>query len=187
LSVALAKPSPLRDGEVTLLPLDATVPALLVAASRDEQITRWTQVPEGMTLLDAGLVTAGWASNRTVVRLTVCLGGEPAAGMVILWVNDAGAAEVGYWLLESARGRGVARTAVRMLCDWAFASCDLDELQLTTLPGNTASERVAIACGFRPAGDVTRDIKGNAKTMRLWLRTRDDAAGRPRQRDEMGT
>ena len=144
MSIALAEPAALRDGEVTLLPLDATVPALLVAASRDEQITRWTQVPEGMTLLDAGLVTAGWASNRTVVRLTVCLGGEPAVGMVILWVNDVGAAEVGYWLLESARGRGVGRTAVRMLCDWAFASCDLDELQLTTLPGNTASERVAI-------------------------------------------
>jgi len=33
LTGALAAPSPLRDGEVTLLPLDATVPALLVAAS----------------------------------------------------------------------------------------------------------------------------------------------------------
>jgi [ribosomal protein S5]-alanine N-acetyltransferase len=185
-SVALAEPSALRDGEVTLLLLDANVPALLVAASRDEQITRWTQVPEGMTLLDAGLVTAGWASNRAVVRLTVSLGAEPAVGMVILWVNDAGAAEVGYWLLESARGRGTASAAVRMLCDWAFASCDLDELQLTTLPGNIASERVAIACGFRPAGTVTRDIKGSAKTMRLWMRTRDEDAGRAGQRDEMG-
>jgi RimJ/RimL family protein N-acetyltransferase len=187
LSVALAKPSPLRDGEVTLLPLDATVPALLVAASRDEQITRWTQVPEGMTLLDAGLVAAGWASNGSVVRLTVGLDGEPAVGMVIIWVNDAGMAEVGYWLLESARGRGVARTAVRLLCDWAFATCDLDQLQLTTLPGNTSSERVAIACGFRSEGTVTREIKGQARTMRLWVRTRDDAAGDADQRDEMGT
>jgi [ribosomal protein S5]-alanine N-acetyltransferase len=185
LTVALARPSPLRDGEVTLLPLDSTVPALLVAASHDEQITRWTQVPEGMTLLDAGLVSAGWTSNRTVVRLTVSLAGEPAVGMVIVWINDAGAAEVGYWLLESARGRGVARRAVGMLCDWAFATSDLEELQLTTLPGNTASERVAIACGFQPAGTVTRDIKGRLRTMRLWVRTRGDPpAG---QRESIGT
>ncbi len=53
---ALATPSSLHDGEVTLLPLDSGIPALLVAASYDDEITRWTQVPHGMTLLDAGLV-----------------------------------------------------------------------------------------------------------------------------------
>ncbi len=48
-TAALAAPSPLRDGEVTLLPLDDGVPALLVAASHDDEVTRWTEVPAGMT------------------------------------------------------------------------------------------------------------------------------------------
>jgi RimJ/RimL family protein N-acetyltransferase len=184
---ALAAPSPLRDGEVALLPLDAAIPALLVAASHDEEITRWTQVPPRMTLLDAGLITAGWASNRGVVRLQVCLDDMSPAGMVTVWVNNRGEAEVGYWLLERARGRGVARRALRMLCDWAFATCDLERLQLATLPGNAASEKVAMACGFRPAGTVARDVQGSARTMRLWMRTREDPVDATVQRAAIGT
>ncbi|GAC1569489.1 MAG: GNAT family protein [Candidatus Dormibacteria bacterium] len=184
---ALATPSPLRDGEVALLPLDATVPALLVAASHDEQITRWTQVPPRMTLLDAGLITAGWASNHSVVRLQVCLDDVSPAGMVTVWVNSHGEAEVGYWLLERARGRGVARRALGMLCDWAFATCDLERLQLATLPGNAASETVAVACGCRAAGTVARAGQGSARTMRLWMRTREDPVAATVQRAAIGT
>ena len=157
MTTALAAPSPLRHGEVALLPLDATAPALLVAASYDHEVTRWTQVPEGMTLLDAGLVTAGWASNPNVVRFQVCLPDDSRVGMVTVWINNLGEAEVGYWLLEGARGRGVARRAVRMLCDWALATCDLERLHLTTLPGNTSSERVATACGFARCRQRTKD------------------------------
>ncbi|HEY8674476.1 MAG TPA: GNAT family N-acetyltransferase [Candidatus Dormibacteraeota bacterium] len=187
MTTALAAPSPLRHGEVALLPLDATAPALLVAASYDEEVTRWTSVPRHMTLLDARMVTAGWASNRSVVRLQVCLPDLAPAGMVTVWINNLGEAEVGYWLLEGARGRGVARRAVRMLCDWALATCDLERLHLTTLPGNTSSERVATACGFRPAGTVARDLKGDTQTMRLWVRTADGGADAAAQHEAAGT
>ncbi len=187
MTAALAAPSPLRDGEVTLLPLDAGVPALLVAASHDDEITRWTQVPQGMTMLDAGLVVAGWASNKRVVRLQVCLPDLSPAGLVTVWINHRERFEVGYWLLPEARGRGVARRAVAMLCDWTFATCDIDELELTTLVGNLASERVASACGFRAAGTVDRDVKGDTRTVRLWVRTRDAAAASGPQRAAIGT
>jgi RimJ/RimL family protein N-acetyltransferase len=179
LTAALAAPTPLRDGDLGLLLLDEGVPALLVAASHDEQITRWTQVPEAIGLFEAGLVTAGWSSNPTVVRLQVCLPDLSPAGMVTVWINDSGEAEVGYWLLESARGRGVATRALRLLSEWAFATCDLELLQLTTLPGNTRSERVAQAGGFRDAGTVARDVKGSARTMRLWVRNRGGALRQP--------
>jgi ribosomal-protein-alanine N-acetyltransferase len=185
-TAALAAPSPLREGEVTLLPLDAGVPALLVAASHDEEITRWTQVPEGMTMLDAGLVVAGWASNNTVVRLQVCLPDLSPAGMVTVWINQRERAEVGYWLLAPARGRGVARRAVALLCDWAFATSDLDRLELTTLPGNVASESVAIACGFQSAGTVDRDVKGETRPVRLWVRTRAGVVAGGSQRPAIG-
>ncbi len=187
MTAALAAPSPLRDGEVTLLPLDASVPALLVAASHDAEITRWTQVPQDMTLLDAGLVTAGWASNRSIVRLQVCLPELSPAGLVTVWINTRGQAEVGYWLLQSARRRGVARRAVRMLCQWAFETSDLEQLELTTLPGNEASEKVALACGFRSTGTVERDVKGSAHTVRLWVRPRDGGAAAGDHREAIAT
>lgn len=176
MSVALRAPASLRDGDVMLVPLDSAVPALLVAASHDAEITRWTQVPAGMTLLDAGLVVAGWASNPSVVRLQICLPDLGPAGMVTVWLNAAGDAEIGYWLLHCARGRAAARRSVWLLCEWTFATCDIDELQLTTLPGNDASERVALACGFRSAGIIERDVKGSRRTVRLWVRRRDPEA-----------
>ena len=184
---ALAAPSTLRDGEVTLLPLDAGVPALLVAASHDDEITRWTQVPPSMTLLDAGLVVAGWAGSSRVVRLQVCVGDLSPAGLVTIWINQRGQAEVGYWLLEPARGRGVGRRAVSMLCEWAFSECDLDELELATLPGNVASEKVAAACGFHVADTVDLDVKGETRTLHLWVRRRDQGVGAAGQRAAIGT
>jgi RimJ/RimL family protein N-acetyltransferase len=185
MTAALAAPSPLRDGEVTLLPLDPDVPALLVAASYDDEITRWTQVPHGMTLVDAGLVVAGWASNSRVVRLQICLPDQGPAGLVTVWINQRDRAEVGYWLLAPARGRGVARRAVRLLCDWAFATCGVDELELTTLLGNTASEKVATACGFSAAGTIDRDVAGDTRTVRLWVRRSADTPKRD-QRASIG-
>ena len=181
MTAALAAPGTLVDGEVSLVPLDAGVAALLVAASHDSEITRWTQVPENMSLLDAGLVAAGWASNPSVVRLQVDAGRLGRAGMVTVWITSTGEAEVGYWLLEAARGRGIARRAVRMLCDWTFATSELDHLRLTVLPGNRASERVAAACGFRPAGSVERDVKGHLREVSLWVLARAD------QRPSIGT
>jgi RimJ/RimL family protein N-acetyltransferase len=168
----LASPPPLRDGEVELQPLDSRVAALLVAASNDAEITRWTQVPAGMSVLDAGLVAAGWLDSRRAVRMQVCVPGHAPAGMVTVWINSDGEAEIGYWLLEPARGRGTAGRAVRLLCDWVFAFCDVDKIQLTMLAGNAASEHVASACGFRPAGSVEREVKSHTRTLSLWERSR---------------
>lgn len=171
MSVALAPPSPMRDGEVALRPVSSSVAALVVAASHDPEITRWTQVPDGLTIVDAALITAGWAmpSTRTA-RYQVLLPELGPAGMVTVWMNPADEAEVGYWLLPNARGRGVARRAVGLLCTWAFDECGLEQLQLTTLPGNLASEKVAQACGFHRHGTLPRDIKGVRCTLDVWVR-----------------
>lgn len=172
---ALAPPSPLRDGEVALRPVGIDVAALIVAASRDADITRWTQVPEDLTLLDAGLITAGWTMpSTTTARFQVSTTELAPAGMVTVWINAENEAEVGYWLLAAARGRGVARRAVHLLCDWSFAVCGLDRLQVATLPGNVASEMVAQACGFHRQGTLVRDVKGTSRTLDLWVRAAPD-------------
>jgi [ribosomal protein S5]-alanine N-acetyltransferase len=174
---ALAAPSPLRDGEVALLPVGTDVAALIVAASHDPEITRWTQVPENLSLLDAGLITAGWSMpSTTTARFQVSSAELTPAGMVTVWINAENEAEVGYWLLAAARGRGIARRAVRLLCTWSFDECRLDRLQLATLPGNVASETVAKACGFHRKGTLVRDVKGTSRTLDVWVRTARESA-----------
>jgi RimJ/RimL family protein N-acetyltransferase len=75
---------------------------------------------------------------------------DGALGCVWLWNVDLvnGRGEVGYWLLRDARGRGAATRAVRMLVGYAFGPLGLERLELFTLPGNVASERVAERAGF---------------------------------------
>jgi [ribosomal protein S5]-alanine N-acetyltransferase len=79
---------------------------------------------------------------------------DRACGSVWLWNVDAAnrRGEVGYWLLREARGRGLATRAVRLVCAYAFEKLRLERLELFTLPGNAASERVAERAGFQREG-----------------------------------
>ena len=66
-------------------------------------------------------------------------------------------AEVGYWVSPSARGRGVATEAVRLMVRHAFVPSDdgglgLRRLVLAHASGNGASRAVAVRNGFRPTG-----------------------------------
>lgn len=60
-------------------------------------------------------------------------------------------AEIGYWVGPSARGRGVATAAVRALSAHALAH-GLERLELLTHWENPASQRVALAAGYRREG-----------------------------------
>jgi RimJ/RimL family protein N-acetyltransferase len=59
--------------------------------------------------------------------------------------------EIGYWVGPWARGHGVATRAVRALSAHAFAT-GTARLELLTHWENTASQRVALAAGFRAEG-----------------------------------
>lgn len=61
-------------------------------------------------------------------------------------------AAVGYWLTPFARGRGVATHATRLMARWAFDDMRLARIELTCAPDNTASQRVAMRCGFTREG-----------------------------------
>jgi len=78
----------------------------------------------------------------------------PFLGMVMLhsfaWRHRR--AELGYWLVPAARGRGRGRTAAALLTDWAFATLPLERLEITTTPDNAAALAVATALGFEREG-----------------------------------
>jgi RimJ/RimL family protein N-acetyltransferase len=59
--------------------------------------------------------------------------------------------EVGYWVAPWARGQGLAARATAVLTDWAFRH-GLGRLELLARPDNPASQRVALAAGYRWEG-----------------------------------
>jgi RimJ/RimL family protein N-acetyltransferase len=63
-------------------------------------------------------------------------------------------AEVGYWLVPAARGRGVATQSVRMVARWAFEELGLVRLELLAHPDNVRSQAVAERSGFLREGRV---------------------------------
>ncbi len=78
--------------------------------------------------------------------------GEPpeAIGWVSLRVNERApdVGEIGYSLIEAARGRGYATEALGAVVDESFGNSDLAELQACCMPENRASRAVLDRTGF---------------------------------------
>jgi len=68
------------------------------------------------------------------------------------------AVEVGYWLLQDARGRGVATRCVRAAAAHAFAH-GIYRVEAHVRVGNGASERVLERAGFRREGVKRRYLR----------------------------
>jgi RimJ/RimL family protein N-acetyltransferase len=77
-----------------------------------------------------------------------------AIGDVGLWRIDMHHrnAHVGISLLPSARGQGLGRDAVEMICRFGFEIRGLERLALETFEVNAAMRATATACGFAEEG-----------------------------------
>jgi RimJ/RimL family protein N-acetyltransferase len=75
-------------------------------------------------------------------------------GSCLLWGIDTHnrTAHLGVTLVAAARGRGLGREIVNLLCEYAFVHRDLHRVQLETLESNSAMSQVALACGFMQEG-----------------------------------
>ncbi len=65
-----------------------------------------------------------------------------------------GVVEIGYTVVEAARGRGLAQQAVRLLLERARASGRVRVVRGCTAPDNAASHAVLARCGFVHVGEV---------------------------------
>jgi RimJ/RimL family protein N-acetyltransferase len=69
-------------------------------------------------------------------------------------IGDAEASELGYWLGEPYWGQGYGREAVAAIIDYGFRVLGLEMIQAVTDPGNTASQKVLLACGLTRAAEI---------------------------------
>ncbi len=63
-----------------------------------------------------------------------------------------GVAGLGYWLIPSARGRGLATRAARLVLSWALNLAGIVRVEAWVEPDNLASQRVLTAAAFEQEG-----------------------------------
>lgn len=126
----------------------------LAGAWSDDEVARWTAVPDETTPAAARRWITGDPTRLEAGRaldLVICTpADESVHGEVGLGPIDWSrrAAEVGYWVDSRCRGRGLATTALRMLTDWAVAELSLRLLVARCHPDNPASRAVAEQAGY---------------------------------------
>ncbi|GAB5556167.1 MAG: GNAT family N-acetyltransferase [Schleiferiaceae bacterium] len=79
-------------------------------------------------------------------------------GLLLQEVNGHAMLEVGYHLLPSARGRGIAREISSYLVEWGLAHTDFSEIISIIHPDNIPSQKVAESNGMTRGPIV--DYKG---------------------------
>jgi [ribosomal protein S5]-alanine N-acetyltransferase len=96
----------------------------------------------------------------------------------IIW-GSARSAQVGYWIDESAAGRGVIPTALAMAVDHCFRVVGLHRVEASIRPENQASRRVVEKLGFREEGLRRRylHIDGSWRDHLCYALTVEDVPG----------
>lgn len=110
----------------------------------DPDITRWTSIPPTVddTIVER-VCQPSWAAVTDVAT-------QQLLGGVGIYRLDRrhNKAELGYWLGASARGKGSATRALKLLSRWAFGELGVERLETAIVVGNDASVRVAERAGF---------------------------------------
>ena len=129
-------------------------PAVFAAFS-DADIQRWhfrrhDSLDESRAWIDQ--LHAGWREERLAGWAVVDAPTDEVLGRVALtMVPKDGYGEISYWVLPTARGRGVATRAVVAVTRWAHAF-GLHRVELQHSTRNERSGRVAAAAGFTREG-----------------------------------
>jgi [ribosomal protein S5]-alanine N-acetyltransferase len=148
---------PLTDGTVVLRFWRKTDLGCVDEASRDTRIPKGTTVPDLFTERDGlAFVERQWgrlASGEGVSLVIAAAESDEALGHVTLMLTkQTGTVSIGYWVIERARGQGLASRAVRLLARWALIDVGLARVEAFVEPDNAASVRVLEAAGFQREG-----------------------------------
>lgn len=159
-SVRLSYPDPpLTDGAVVLRRWAESDIGCVEEASRDPRIPEGTTVPAIFTVAEGrAWIERQWgrADNGEGLSLAIADAGsgEALGAVVLLFRRQPGTVEIGYWLVERARGRRLSSRAVALLARWALTDAGLARIEALVEADNAASQRVLENVGFRREGQL---------------------------------
>jgi RimJ/RimL family protein N-acetyltransferase len=159
------EPFDLTDGTVLLRTPGAEDVDAIVAACQDPDIQEWTTVPtpyrheHGVGFVH-DVVAGGWGTGSPTWAIREVADGERLVGMIGLTAQPVRSAEIGWWLVSDARGRGLMGRSVELVVTAAFGRLGLDRIEWRAFAGNEPSRAVAERAGFTVEGC----IRGGAVT-----------------------
>ena len=147
----------LRDGELLLRPSVPDDAEAIREVYSEPDIRRWMgwddQPPdEAEARASIERAARAWEERTWAVFRIVDAETGKVVGGVNLRLGDHRIGEISYFLRASARGRGLATRAVRLVAGWAFDELGLERIELRVHPENEASRRVAERAGFTREG-----------------------------------
>ena len=154
-----ARPQPTltAGSDVLLRPWSLDDAQAVMDAYQDEAIQRW-HVQRADSLAETREWIAGWQGGWAAETGAIWAVVETGSGVLLgraglkhLDFSD-GTADVAYWTVPAARGKGVCPRAVDAMASWAFEVAGFHRLDLEHAVGNTASCRVAEKTGFAVEG-----------------------------------
>ena len=147
--------SPIGDGEIALREWRLSDSEQVAAACAEQQIQLWIPVPSPYTLEDAREYIATRERERLEGReLALAITPVTDDGTILGSIGIVRPSlpdrrvEFGYWVASGARGKGVARRALRLLGQWVLKTLAVDRLEVIVAVENEASCAVARAAGF---------------------------------------
>ena len=154
-----ARPQPTLTaaGGVLLRPWSLGDAQAVMDAYQDEAIQRW-HVQRADSLAETREWIAGWQGGWASETDVIWAVAEAGSGMLLGRAGlkhlnfPAGTADVTYWTVPAARGRGVCPRAVDAMTSWAFGVAGFHRLDLEHAMANAASCRVAAKAGFAVEG-----------------------------------
>ncbi|MEV6772911.1 GNAT family N-acetyltransferase [Nocardia sp. NPDC051030] len=153
----------LSNGTVWLSPPTVHDIDAITACCQEPSVGEWTTMPVPYTRADAekfvyDTVTPGWATRSPTWAIRL---GEygPVVGMIglspiYLTNRDPETAEIGFWMSETVRGRGLMTQAANLVCEVGFnvTGFAFERLEWRAIVGNNASAAVARRNGFHYEG-----------------------------------
>jgi RimJ/RimL family protein N-acetyltransferase len=149
----------LDDGVVRLRPPAPDDVDSVVAVCQDEEAARFTTIPwpyerrHAVEWVEES--TRCWADGVRASFVIVDASTEVVGTLgLVRFEPDRSVAEVGYLVKNTARGRGFAPRAVRLIVPWVLRDLGYQRLELQTDVRNHSSQRVAEKAGFRREREV---------------------------------
>jgi RimJ/RimL family protein N-acetyltransferase len=83
-----------------------------------------------------------------------------------------GVGDLGYWLVERARGSGIGTKAVSLLVEWALGPPQLRAVEAFVADDNIPSRRLLERIGFRETGTRRHRVNDFVADLRVYRRER---------------
>jgi RimJ/RimL family protein N-acetyltransferase len=155
----IERPPELSDGRLRLRALRPEDKPAVVRGLNDPECGRWLWAPpypyaeSDFDEFYARQATA-WSQERNAFwTIADAASGEVLGAISIGIRENLESGEIGYWCGPWARRRGVTVAAVRLVRDWALDDLGLLRVEIGAFGDNIASQRVALAAGFRREGE----------------------------------